>query len=459
MGKEKFSFRLGFILIAAGCAIGIGNVYKFPIWTGAYGGAVFVVVYLLFLLLLGIPCMTTELAVGRGSQKSIASSFKELEKPGTKWHIWQYVGVAANYALMMCYTQIAGWFLSYAYYYANGKMLTFDSSEALFDHFINGVYTNLDLNLVCTAITVLVGLGVCALGLQKGVERITKVMMICLFGLLIGLCVYSLTLPGAKEGLEFYLIPSLKKANEVGWGTVLSTAMGQAFFTLSLGIGSIAIFGASMNKEKRILNESITIIALDTFVALAAGLFLFPAYFTFNPGTTITGSQAGPTFLFVTLSNVFNNMTGGRVLGTLFFIFMVFAAYSTVIAVMENIVNFWLEKTKFQRKSICIINILMFFVLCLPAIFSTCSFAGFDQFTILGKTMDGFEDYFVSNLALPVGCLIYCLFCVRDNGWGWENYLAEVNAGEGLKMPRWINPYMSYVLPSIIVVVMIMSIF
>ena len=460
MEKEKFSSRLGFLLISAGCAIGLGNVYKFPIWTGAYGGAIFVLIYVIFLILLGLPAMMCELAVGRASQRSIASSFEALEPKGHKWHLWQYVGVVANYALMMCYTPITAWFVIYFVKYLTGNASAAGAtSDELMNYFLTTLVGNPGGSALVTIIVVIVGLGVCALGLQKGVERITKVMMIALFILLTGLSVYSLTLPGTKEALNFYFVPSVEKAQSVGWSTVISSAMSQAFFTLSIGIGSIAIFGASIGRERSLMGEATTIIGLDTFVAIMSGLFLFPAYFTYNSGIAIEGSNAGASFLFVTISSVFNNMGGiGKVLGILFFLFMVFAAMSTVIAVMENIVNFWLEKTKIKSRGlIALINIALIGLLALPAVFSMTGHGFFGDFTLFGKTADALEDFFVSNIALPIGCLIYCGFCTWKFGWGWNSFFDEVNAGEGAKLPKWVKPYMSYVLPLIIAVVIVMS--
>lgn len=458
MNKEKFSSRLGFILISAGCAIGLGNVYKFPIWTGAYGGAIFVLFYLLFLIMLGIPVMACELAVGRGSQASIASSFQKLEPQGTKWHWWQKFGVLANYALMMCYTPITAWFLMYFVKYVNGSAYhagtTTDEVGAFFGSSVAGSTSG---TVIATVIVIVLALAVCAIGLQKGVERITKVMMIALLALLVGLSVYSMTLPGVKEGLSFYFVPSAQKAQAVGWTTVINSAMQQAFFTLSLGIGSIAIFGASIGKERRILGEGLTIIGLDTFVAIMSGLFLFPAFFTFNPGATITGEQAGASFLFVTISTVFNNMTAGRVVGILFFLFMVFAAMSTVIAVMENIVNFWLEKTNLKRSTIALINIAILCIAAMPAVFNMTGYGYFGSFSLFGKGASDLEDWFVSNLALPIGALIYVTFCAYKFGWGWDHFMQEVNAGKGLKFPKWLKPYMMFVLPVIILVVLVMS--
>lgn len=336
--RERLGSRLGFILLSAGCAIGLGNVYRFPIWTGAYGGGVFLLFYLIFLILLGIPVMTTELSVGRASQRSIATSFDVLEKPGQKWHWMKALGVAGNYLLMMFYTTISGWFLIYFVKYLNGSIMEHTTAEALGNVF-GSIVSNPGLNIPVTILVIVMCFGACAIGLQKGVEKITKVMMVLLLILILGLGIYACTLPGAGAGLKFYLVPSMAtlKSHNIPLGTVISAAMSQAFFTLSLGIGSIAIFGSYIKKDRSLLGETFTIVGLDTFVALMSGLVIFPAYFTFNPGTTgVTADQAGAGFLFTTLSSIFNNMAGGRLIGTLFFMFMVFAAFSTVIAVFEK---------------------------------------------------------------------------------------------------------------------------
>ena len=457
--RERLGSRLGFILLSAGCAIGLGNVYRFPIWTGAYGGGIFLLFYLLFLLLLGIPVMTTELAVGRASQRSIATSFAVLEKKGTHWHWMKVLGVFGNYLLMMFYTTISGWFLIYFWRYLNGSIMQYETAEALGSVF-GGIATNDGLNIMVTFIVVAICFGICAIGLQKGVEKITKVMMILLLLLILALGVYSCTLSGAGAGLKFYLIPSTKtlSENNIPLTTVISAAMSQAFFTLSLGIGSIAIFGSYIGKERSLLGEGLTIVCLDTFVALMSGLVIFPAYFTFNPGTAgISADQAGAGFLFTTLSSIFNNMAGGRVIGTAFFLFMVFAAISTVIAVFENIMSFWLEWTKLKRWQIALINIVGFTFLTLPFIFS--NFGGvFAEKIFLGRNFGDFEDFLVSNLALPIGSLVYVLFCTRRCGWGWDNYFAEVNTGVGKKVPAWAKFYMTWILPLIILVIVIMSV-
>lgn len=454
--REKFSSRLGFILISAGCAIGLGNVYRFPIITGAYGGAFFVLIYLVFLALLGLPVMVAELSVGRGSQRSIATSFEVLEKKGQKWHWMKYLGIAGNYLLMMFYTCISAWMVIYFAKYLSGSMMAHQGVEALGGVF-GEMVGNAGLVLPVTFLVIVACFGICSLGLQKGVEKITKVMMVLLLALILCLGAYSCTLSGAGAGLKFYLVPSMENLRSSGVGTVVGAAMGQAFFTLSLGIGSIAIFGSYIGKNRSLVGEAATIVGLDTFVALASGLILFPAYFTFNPGAQgIPADQAGAGFLFTTLSSIFNSMATGRIVGTLFFLFMTFAALSTIIAVFENIMSFWLELTHFSRRRIAIINVVLLMVLSLPCIFSMNLWSNVSLF---GKNFMDLEDYIVSNLLLPIGSLFYVLFCTTRYGWGWKNFEAEVNAGQGLKLPGWLRPYMSYVLPLIIVVVLIMSAF
>ncbi len=458
--REKFASRLGFILISAGCAIGLGNVYRFPIIAGAYGGAFFVLIYLAFLVLLGLPVMTAELTVGRGSQRSIASSFDVLEKPGQKWHLMKYLGIAGNYLLMMFYTCITGWFVLYFVKYLDGSILSYKTAADLGGTFV-GMITDLPLNIIITVVVILLGFGVCAIGLQKGVEKITKWMMVALLVLMVGLAIYSLTLPGVGKGLSFYFIPNGERFVTSGPFNVISAAMGQAFFTLSLGIGSIAIFGSYIGKERGLLGESCTIIGLDTFVALISGLIIFPAYFTFNTeATEVAASEAGAGFLFVTLSSIFNNMAGaaGRIVGTLFFLFMVFAAMSTVIAVFENIMSFWLELTNLKRWQIALINVGLLSVLTLPFILCNCLPAWGNFKVFIGRNFGDFEDFLVSNLALPIGSLVYILFCTSKFGWGFQNYFDEVNAGTGADVPKWIKPYISYVLPVIILFVLAVSV-
>lgn len=452
--REKFGSRLGFILISAGCAIGLGNVYRFPIITGAYGGAFFVLIYLAFLVLLGLPVMCCELAVGRASQKSIAHSFRVLEKPGQKWHLTKYLGIAGNYLLMMFYTCIAGWMLIYFFQYLTGGSIMDTPADQL-GAFFGAQVSNLPLQLLTTFATIILCFLVCAMGLQKGVERITKVMMVLLFVLIVGLAVYCCTLDGALDGLKFYLIPSLENIKNAGVWTTINAAMGQSFFTLSVGIGSIAIFGSYIGRDRSLLGEATTIVALDTSIALLAGFIVFPACFTYLGGINVDASSVGATFLFTTLSSIFNAMPGGRIIGTLFFLFMIFAAYSTVIAVFENIMSFWLDSTKLKRPVVALINIGLVMVLSLPAILSLDLWS---NITVLGWGFLDLEDKIVSNLLLPVGSLLYVLFCTSRYGWGWDKFFEEVNTGNGAKFPKWMKNYMKYVLPLIIIVVLVVSV-
>lgn len=450
MDREKFGSRLGFILISAGCAIGLGNVYRFPITTGSYGGAFFVLIYIAFLILLGIPAMTAELAVGRASRRSIATSFEVLEKKGQKWHLMKYLGIAGNYLLMMFYTTISAWILIYLFKYISGSIMPYRGDElgTIFSETVSDMPKVIGSMI---AIVVL-GFGICSAGLQNGVEKITKVMMILLLGLIIVLSVYSCTLENAVEGLKFYMIPSLKNLKNAGVWTVVSAAMGQAFFTLSVGMGSIAIFGSYIGKERRLLGETITIISLDTFVAIMSGLIIFPACFTYNGGVTADAGTVGAGFLFTTLSSIFNAMPGGRIVGILFFIFMLFAALSTVVAVFENIMSFWLEYTKMNRKKVAVINMLLLIVLSLPSVlgFGVLSFV-----SVGGMGIMDLEDFIISNNVLPLGALLYIIFCTYNKiGWGWSNFINEVNTGEkGIKFPKWVRVYVKYVLPLIILFV------
>lgn len=453
--REKLGSRLGFILLSAGCAIGLGNVYRFPIITGSYGGAIFVLIYIGFLILLGIPVMCAELSVGRGSQRSIATSFEVLERPGQKWHWMKYLGIAGNYLLMMFYCTISGWMLIYFVKYLNGSILTERGDEALGNVF-GEMVTNTPLMLFATFAVIVICFAICSMGLQKGVEKITKVMMVALFVLMMGLVIYSLTLENAVEGLKFYLIPSVENIQKEGIGTVISAAMGQAFFTLSIGIGSIAIFGSYIGKDRRLLGEATTIVSLDTFVALMAGLIVFPACYTYNNGVTADAGTVGASFLFTTLSSIFNAMPAGRIIGSLFFLFMIFASFSTVIAVFENIISFWLEQTKLSRRAVSLINIGLMAVLSLPCVFSLNIWS---DISIFGKGFMDLEDFIVSNLLLPIGSLLYVLFCTTRFGWGWNNFYNEVNTGEkGAVLPKWIRLYMTFVLPVIIIAVLIMSV-
>ncbi len=450
MQREKFGSRLGFILISAGCAIGLGNVYRFPIITGGYGGAVFVLIYIGFLLLLGLPAMTAELTVGRASQRSIASSFDALEKEGHKWHLMKYMGIAGNYLLMMFYTVISGWMLIYFIKYLNGSIMSVNGVENLGELF-GSVVTNAPLGIMATAAVIIVCFGICAMGLKNGVERITKAMMVLLLLLMIGLAVYSCTLSNAAEGLKFYLVPSIERFKEAGIGTVISAAMGQAFFTLSVGVGSIAVFGSYINKDRRLMGEAITIMSLDTFVAIISGFIVFPACFTYNNGISADAGTVGASFLFTTLSSIFNTMPGGRIVGILFFLFMMFAALSTVVAVFENIMSFWLELTKMKRGKVAIINIILMIVLTLPAILGNSVWSAFQ---IGGKAIMDIEDFIISNNLLPLGALGYVIFCSYSKyGWGFDNFINEANTGKGLAFPKGLKFYMRYILPLIILFV------
>jgi len=445
MQRENFSSRLGFILISAGCAIGLGNVWRFPYITGKYGGAAFVLIYLLFLVILGIPIMVMEFAVGRASQTSIALSFEKLEPKGSKWHLYKYIGMAGNYILMMFYTTVGGWMLYYVYKMASGGFVGLDADGvgAVF----NGMLASPGIMFGMMLVTVVVCFAICGLGFQNGVEKITKVMMLFLLVLIVILAFRSVTLEGAKSGLEFYLKPDFGKLVESGIGEVVFAAMGQAFFTLSIGIGSMSIFGSHLDKSRSLTGESIWIVILDTFVAVTAGLIIFPACFAFgvNPGE-------GPSLLYVTLPNIFNAMAGGRIWGTLFFIFMTFAAFSTVIAVFENIVSFAVDITGCSRKKSVIINMIAIIVLSVPCILG---FNVWSDFTILGQNIQGFEDFIISNNILPLGSLIFLLFCTTKYGWGWDNFIKEADTGNGLKYPKWAKVYIKYIIPVLIVYVFV----
>lgn len=440
--REKFSSRLGFILISAGCAIGLGNVWRFPYITGKYGGAAFVLVYLFFLVIFGLPVMTMEFSVGRASRKSVAQSFRELEPKGTKWHWFSAVAVTGNYLLMMFYTVIAGWMLSYFVKMAKGDFVALDTAG------VEKVFASMTSNpgemIFWLIVVVLIGFGVCSLGLKNGVEKITKVMMICLLAIMGVLVIRAVTLPGAAEGLKFYLMPDFGKMMEAGAFEVISAAMGQAFFTLSIGIGSMAIFGSYIDKERSLMGESINILALDTSVALMSGLIIFPACFAFgvNPGS-------GPNLVFITLPQIFNSMAGGRIWGTLFFVFMSFAALSTVIAVFENIISFAIDLWGWSRKKAVLINIVLITVLSLPCVFGFNLLSGFAPLGEGTNIMD-LEDFIVSNNLLPIGSLVYLIFCVTRYGWGWDNFFAEVNAGKGLRFPKQIRFYVTFILPILV---------
>lgn len=445
--RENFSSRIGFLLISAGCAIGLGNVWRFPYITGQYGGAAFVLVYLFFLIALGLPIMVMEFAVGRGSGQSVARSFKVLERDGKKWHWYGYVAMAGNYLLMMFYTTICGWMLAYVVKMARGQFVGLDATQ------VEAVFGNLTAQpgvmVFWMVLSVLLGFGICSLGLQKGVEKITKYMMSALFVIMIALAVRAVTLPGAKEGLEFYLKPDFRKFAENGIAEGIYAAMGQAFFTLSIGIGSLAIFGSYIGKERSLAGESVNILLLDTAVALISGLIIFPSCFSFgiNPGS-------GPSLVFITLPNIFGSMAGGRIWGTCFFIFMSFAALSTVIAVFENILSFAMDLWGWSRKKAVVVNIVLVALLSLPCVFGFNLWSGFQPLGEGSNVLD-LEDFIVSNNLLPLGSMVYLLFCVTKYGWGWDNFIEEANAGKGMKFPKGLRYYVSIVLPLAIIYIFV----
>ena len=430
---------MGFILLSAGCAIGIGNVWRFPYVAGSHGGGFFVLFYLFFLITMGVPVMTMEFAVGRASQKSIIRSFQELEKPGQKWHLNGYLGMAGNYLLMMFYTTVAGWMLYYFYQMLTGKFQGKNTNQV--SEMFQNMLSNPQILATAMVIIVAAGIFICSIGLQKGVERITKVMMSLLLVIIIVLAIHSFTLKGGMEGLKFYLLPDFQRIKEAGVWETITAAMNQAFFTLSLGIGAMGIFGSYIDKKYSLLGESLNIAILDTFVAFVAGLIIFPSCFAFD----ISPDQ-GPGLIFITLPNVFNEMTGGRIWGTLFFIFMTFAAFSTILAVFENIICCGMDLFHWSRKKSCIVNLVAITVLSLPCVFGYNLWSAFQPLG-KGSTILDLEDFLVSNMILPIGSLCYLLFCVSRYGWGFEKYMKETNTGEGAKMPQWIRGYVTYVLP------------
>lgn len=445
--RETFASRLGFVLISAGCAIGLGNVWRFPYIVGKYGGAAFVLIYLFFLAVMGLPIMTMEFAVGRASRKSIAVSFHVLESKGAKWHWYSWFGMAGNYMLMMFYTTVAGWMLLYFVKMGKGDFVGLDAAGVA--NTFNEMLANPGVMLIFMILVVLIGMGVCAKGLQNGVEKVTKVMMLCLLALLVVLAARAVSLPGAEKGLEFYLKPNFGKLAEYGWGEVIFAAMGQAFFTLSLGIGAMAIFGSYIDRERRLLGEALNVTLLDTFVAFVAGLIIFPSAFAF--GVT---PDAGPSLIFVTLPNIFNAMPGGRMWGAFFFLFMTFAALSTVIAVFENIISFPMDKWGWSRGKSVAMNLPVIFLLSLPCLLGFNLWSGVQ---LLGGNILDFEDFILSNNLLPLGSLVYLLFCVARRGWGWEKFIEEANAGKGLRFPKGLYRYMKWVVPIMILFIFVMG--
>ena len=445
--RETFSSRLGFILVSAGCAIGLGNVWRFPYITGRYGGGAFVILYLFFLLILGIPIMTVEFAVGRASRRSTALSFEQLEPKGTKWHIYKYFAMFGNYLLMMYYTTISGWMILFFLKMLRGDFNGMNATQiaAAFA----AVTADPKLCVVFMIVVVLIGFGVCAGGLQGGVERIVKVMMVALILLMAVLAVNSARLPGASKGIAFYLKPNLHHMVKDGISKTIFAAMGQAFFTLSIGTGSMAIFGSYIDRDKRLFGEAVTISALDTLVAILAGLIIFPACFAY--GVTPT---AGPSLIFITLPNVFNHMPHGQIWGALFFLFMTFAAMSTVIAVFQNIVAYMTDLKGVSVKTSCLINTIAMILLSLPCALGFSVLSGVHPMGV-GTTILDFEDFILSNNLMPLGSLVYLLFCMTKKGWGYDGFIHEVNEGEGLRMPdtAMTRTYLTYILPLVVLCV------
>ncbi|WP_058484888.1 sodium-dependent transporter [Defluviitalea phaphyphila] len=445
--RENFSSRLGFILISVGCAIGLGNVWRFPYITGVYGGGLFVLIYIIFLLILGLPIMVMEFSVGRASKQSVATSFDVLEPKGSKWHIFKWFAMAGNYLLMMFYTTVSGWMLAYLFFMIRGDFVNITPEEV--GEVFGSLISNPGANVFWMIIVSILGFGVCSLGLQNGVEKITKVMMSALFLIMIALVIRSVTLPNAGEGLKFYLLPNLKGLEENGIWSTIYAAMGQAFFTLSIGMGSMAIFGSYVSKERSLLGEGLNITILDTFVAVMAGLIIFPACFAFE-----VNPDSGPGLVFVTLPNIFNHMPMGRFWGIAFFVFMVFASLSTVIAVFENIVSFGIDLIGLSRKKAVLINFIAIVILSLPAAL------GFNMWSFItpfgeGSTILDLEDFIVSNNILPLGSLVYVLFCVTRYGWGWDNFIKEANTGVGLKFPQGLRFYLTFILPIIVLIIFV----
>ena len=447
MEREKFSSRLGFILISAGCAIGLGNVWRFPYVVGQYGGALFVLIYLLFLVILGAPIMTMEFAVGRASQKSAVKAFETIEPTKKKWKYIGYFQAAGNYMLMMFYTTVGGWMISYFFKMLNGDFQGV-SPQGVADIF-NQSLQDPFMQVFWMVVVVALGFGVCSLGLQNGVEKMTKIMMSSLFVIIIILVIRSVTLPGGSEGLSFYLIPNFSTIAKYGLLEVIFAAMGQAFFTLSLGIGAIAIFGSYINKDQRLFGETLSVCTLDTVVAICSGLIIFPACFAFG-----VNPESGPGLVFITLPSIFNEMWLGQVWGCLFFVFMSFAALSTIVAVFENIISFGMDLCNWSRQKSVFINIVLIFVLSLPCALGFNVLSGVNPFGA-GTYIQDLEDFFVTYNFLPLGSLAYLLFCTSRYGWGFENFLAEANEGKGIHFPSWTKYYLKYILPCIIIFIFI----
>lgn len=450
MERESFKSRLGFLLVSAGCAIGIGNVWRFPYVVGQNGGGIFVLIYLIMLVIMGLPVLSMELAVGRASRKSAVLAYKALEKPKSKWHIHGWFAIIGCYILMMYYTNVSGWMLNYFFKFASGTFKPGMDAAAGANVFSDMLASPAEMGL-WMAITVVAGILICSIGVQKGIERVSKVMMSALFVLILILAIHSFTLSGAGEGLKFYLVPNMENVKTVGLGSVVAAAMNQSFFTLSLGIAAMEIFGSYMGKEHTLLGEGARICALDTFVAVSAGLIIFPACFSYNVEVT-----QGPGLIFVTLPNVFVNMSGGRIWGSLFFLFMTFASFSTVIAVFENIMSSCMDNFGWSRKKAALINGIIILVASVPSVLGYNVWSNIHP--IGGRDILDSEDFIVSNILLPLGSLVYLLFCVTRYGWGFEKYREEANIGKGLKVAAWMKWYFLLVLPVLILAIFIIGI-
>lgn len=449
MKREHFSSRLGFILITAACSIGLGNVWRFPYITGKYGGASFVLLYILFLVILGLPIVVMEFAVGRASQRSTALSFNILEPKGTKWHWFKYITIIGNYLLMMFYTVISGWLIWYFVEMMKGRFQGLSAGQ------VSGVFEGLLASpgtmILYTIIAIAISAAVCTMGIQKGVERVTKIMMLLLFSLLVILAVKAVSLPNSEMGLKYYLVPDFNRIKEIGLSKCIFGAMGQAFFTLSVGIGTLSVFGSRIDKSSSLTENALYMGILDTLVAFLSGLIIFPACFSFG-----VEPDSGPNLLFVTLPNIFNAMNGGRIWGSLFFLFMCFAAISTVIAVVENIMTWVMDFTGCSRKKAAVINFTAISILSLPCIFGFNLWKGFQPLGAETNILD-LEDFILSNNLLPLGSLVFLFFCTRRYGWGWDNFYKEAATGKGLPYPKAARKYVTYVLPVIVLIVLIGS--
>ncbi len=449
MERESFKSRLGFLLVSAGCAIGIGNVWRFPYVVGQNGGGIFVLFYLIMLVIMGLPVLSMELAVGRASRKSAVLAYKALEKPKSKWHIHGWFAIIGCLILMMYYTTVSGWMLNYFFKFLGGTFTGSMSAQQTGAVF-NNMLANPGEMGFWMAVTIVAGILVCSIGVQKGLERVSKVMMMALFALIVILAVHSFTLSGAKEGLAFYLVPNLESVKNVGLGNVIAAAMNQSFFTLSLGIAAMEIFGSYMSREHTLLGEGARICALDTFVAISAGLIIFPACFSYNVEVS-----SGPSLIFVTLPNVFVNMAGGRIWGSLFFLFMTFASFSTVIAVFENIMASCMDNFNWSRKKTAVICGLVILIASIPCVLGYNILSGVHPIGV--RDILDSEDFLVSNILLPLGSLVYLLFCVTKFGWGFKNYQAEANLGKGLKVAGWMKWYFLLVVPILILLIFVIG--